>query len=112
MCVHPGTEVHTDDRVSYRQMDHYINNFNANQVVAHHLNFVDPVTGVHMQEIESCWNKLKLGQQTCQGVRRDDMQAYLDEQMWRQGRAGAPQQVMQNFLLILVRQYLVNNPLL
>lgn len=111
-CVCPGTEVHSDDWASYRQMDRRINNVNAHQVVVHRVNFVDPVTGVYTQEIESCWNNLKLGQKTRRGVRREDMQPYLVEQMWRQWRAGAPRQAMQNFLVVLAGQYLVNNPVL
>ena len=63
-CVRPGTEVHSDDWASYRQMDRRINNVSAHQVVVHRLNFVNPVTGVHTQGIKSCWNTLKLGQKT------------------------------------------------
>ena len=78
-CVRPGTEVHSDDWASYRQMDRRINNVSAHQVVVHRLNFVNPVTGVHTQGIESCWNTLKLGQKTHWGIRREDMLSYLDE---------------------------------
>ncbi|RMX41022.1 hypothetical protein pdam_00011557 [Pocillopora damicornis] len=55
-CVRPGAEVHSDDWASYRQMDRKVNNVSAQQVVVHRLNFVNPVTGVHTQEIESYWN--------------------------------------------------------
>ena len=55
-CVRPGTEVHSDDWASYRQMDRKVNNVSVQQVVVHRLNFVNPVTGVHTQEIESYWN--------------------------------------------------------
>ncbi|CAH3131999.1 unnamed protein product [Pocillopora meandrina] len=46
-CVRPGTEVHSDDWASYRQMDRRVNNVSARQVVVHRLNFVNPVTGAH-----------------------------------------------------------------
>ena len=65
-----------------------LNNVNMHQVVVHRLYFVYPVTGVHTQEIESCWNNLKFSQKMGRGERRDDIQAYLDEQMWRQWRVG------------------------
>ena len=42
--------------------------------VNHSLFFVDPVTGVHTQTIESYWNR----------VRRDMLPGYLDEFMWRE----------------------------
>ena len=109
-CVRPGTEVRSDDCASHRQMDRKVNNVSAQQVVVHRLNFVNPVTGVHTQEIESYWNSWKLGQKTRRGIRREDMLSYLDEQMWRQWRAGTPQQAMQNFLAVLANRYLVNNP--
>ena len=109
-CVRPGGEVHSDDWASYRQMDRKVNNVSAQQVVVHRLNFVNPVPGVHTQEIESYWNSWNLGQKTRRGIRREDMLSYLDEQMWRQWRAGTPQQAMQNFLAVLANRYLVNNP--
>ena len=109
-CVRPGTEVHSDDWASYRQMDRRVNNVSAQQVVVHRLNFVNPVTGVHTQEIESYWNSWPLGQKTRPGIRREDMLSYLDEQMWRQWRVGTPKQAMQNFLAVLANRYLVNNP--
>lgn len=61
-CIHPGTDVHTDDWAAYRNMNQRINNVNVHRAVVHRYHFVDPVTGVHTQEVESCWNNLKLGQ--------------------------------------------------
>lgn len=72
-CVRRGTEVHTDDWAAYRQLDRDINTVSAHQAVVHRLNFVDPVTGIHTQEIESCWNNLKLGQKIRRGIGREDM---------------------------------------
>ena len=111
-CVQPGTEVHTDDWATYRNIDRQINNVGAHQVVVYRRNFVDPRTGVYTQEIESCWNNLKLGQKVRRGIRREDMQSYLDERMWRQWRGGHPQQIVQNFLAIFPLQYVVTNPVL
>ena len=34
-CVRPGTEVHSDDWASYRQMDRRVDNVSAQQVVVH-----------------------------------------------------------------------------
>jgi len=93
-------------------MDRQINNVAAHQVVVHRRHFVDPVNGVHTQEVESCWNNLKLGQKMRRGLKREDLQSYLDEQMWRQWRGGVRQQTLQNFLAILPLQYVVTNPVL
>lgn len=111
-CIRPGTVVYTDDWAAYRGMTGRINNVAAHRIVVHAQNFVDPVTGVHTQEVESCWNNLKLGQKVRRGIRREDLQSYLDEQMWRQWRGGDQRHIMQNFLAILPLQYVVTNPAL
>ena len=60
-CIRPGTLVYTEDWAAYGGMAAQINNV-AERIVAHARNFVDPLTGFHTQEIESCRNNLKLGQ--------------------------------------------------
>ena len=71
------------------------------RVAVHTHNFVDPRTGVHTQEVESCWSQLKLGQKQRKGSRREDLQSYLDERMWRQQRGGDHTQIMANFIVII-----------
>ena len=71
-----------------------------------------PRTGVHTQEVESAWSQLKLGQKKRKGLRREDVQSYLDERMWRQWRGGQLNVIMRNFLYILTLQFLVNTPVL
>ena len=50
-------------------------------IVNHSLHFVDPVTGVHTQNIESYWNRVKT---KFKGVARVQIASYLDEFMWRE----------------------------
>ena len=69
-CIRPGTEVSTDDWASYRGMARRISNVAVHRIVVHVRHFVDPVTGVHTQEVESCWNGLKLEQKTIRGIRK------------------------------------------
>jgi len=57
--------------------------------VVHQDNFVDPLTGVHTQEAESAWARLKYHIKREKGVRREDIPAFLHEQMWRDWRGGA-----------------------
>jgi hypothetical protein len=48
--------MHTNDWGAYDHLDQLL----PNRVVNHSNNVVDPATGVHTQDIESVWNKLKV----------------------------------------------------
>ncbi|XP_048588792.1 uncharacterized protein LOC116604693 isoform X2 [Nematostella vectensis] len=83
----PGSTVHTDDWAAYRQLQARLPNVVADHgVVVHRYNFVDPITGVHTQHVESAWNRLKSVIKERRGVRRVDLQSFLDEQCWRDWR--------------------------
>ena len=58
----------------------------VHRVVVHADNFVDRQTGIHTQEAESAWNRLKYYVKRERGVRAVDLQEFLDEQMWRDWR--------------------------
>ena len=108
-CILPGTEVHTDDWAACRRVN-TLPNVAAHRVVVHARHFVDPRTGVHTQEAESSWSSLKLGQKRRKGLRKEDLQVYLDERMWRQWRGGGPDVIMRNFIAILQLQFPVDTP--
>ena len=104
-------KVHSDDWAAYRRLQ-LLPNVNRHRVVVHAHNFVDPRTGVHTQEVESAWSQLKLGQKRRKGLRREDLQSYLDERMWRQWRGGSYRVIMRNFLAISPLQFPTDNPVL
>ncbi|XP_078380322.1 male abnormal protein mab-31-like [Oculina patagonica] len=108
-CVRPGTEVYSDDWGAYRRLQQ-LPNVLAHQVVVHAHNFVDPHTGVHTQEVESAWSQLKLPQKQRKGIRRGDLQSYLDERMWRQWRGGNHPHRMRNYLAILPLHFPTDTP--
>lgn len=54
--VLPGSTVHTDDWRAYRCLDRL---GYAHEVVIHKRHFVDPTTGVHTNNIEAMWSRLK-----------------------------------------------------
>ena len=67
---------------------------------------MDPVTGVHTQEVESRWADLKLGLKLRKGIRQTDLQSYLDYKMWCQWKGGGvKRQMFENFIRALERQF-------
>ena len=82
----PGSEVHTDDWGAYRDLPRHVPNVQLHQVVVHADNFIDPMTGIHTQEVESAWSRLKYRVKKEKGVRAADLQDFLNEQMWRDWR--------------------------
>ena len=54
----PNTVVHTDERAAYGRMTS-LPNITSHTVVNHSLHFVDPVIGVHTNNIESYWNRVR-----------------------------------------------------
>lgn len=103
-CLQSGSEVYTDDWGAYRNLEQHLPNHVArHQVVVHADNFMDPVTGVHTQEAESAWANLKSPLKGWHGISRDDLQAYLDNRMWRQWRG--LDSIIGNFLPVLSSQY-------
>ena len=46
-------------------------------MVNHSLNFVDPVTGVHIQNVESYWNRVKMKFKRMKGVHQEMLTSYM-----------------------------------
>ena len=78
--VHPGTVVHSDEWAANSQISSAGYSYSS---VNHSLHFLNPITGIHTQHIESYWSrakaKLKGMHETCD----DHLPEYLDEFMWR-----------------------------
>lgn len=103
-CLQPGSEVFTDDWGAYQNLERHLpNHVSLHRVVIHADNFVEPTSGVHTQEAESAWNNLKLGIKTRRGVEAKDLQAYLNDRMWRQWKGG--ERVLANFLPVMASQF-------
>ena len=88
--VRQGSIVHSDEWAAYRRVQQ-LQSVNNHQTVNHSLHFVDPATGVHTQNIESYWARVKRRFKHMKGVHESMMTSYLDEFMWRErhGRSGA-----------------------
>jgi hypothetical protein len=95
--------VHSDDWGAYRQLRARVPNVAVHDVVVHDYNLINPLTGAHTQNIESCWNRLKSKIKERRGIRDTDLQIFLNEQMWRDWRGG--NDVFSSFKLVLRAQY-------
>ena len=82
----PGSEVHSDDWAAYRNLPLHVPNVSVHRIVVHQNHFVDPLTGIHTQEVESAWSQLKYHIKRERGIRQLDLQDFLNEEMWRQWR--------------------------
>lgn len=81
--LHSGTIVYSDEWAAYNQVQQ-LTPVAQHQSVNHSLHFVDPATGVHTQNIESYWNRVKTKIKRMKGVHESMLNSYLDEFMWRE----------------------------
>ena len=79
----PGTTIHSDQWRAYQNVQS-LPNVSQYRTVNHSVNFVDPQTGTHTQNIESYWARVKLKFKRMKGVYSEHLNSYLDEFLWRE----------------------------
>ena len=86
----PGTIIWSDEWAAYRRVQQ-LPFVSTHATVNHSLEFVNPVTGVHTQHVESYWNQVKTKFKRMKGVHNTMLSSYLDEYMWREchGQTGS-----------------------
>ena len=87
----PGSVIHSDMWAAYRRVQQ-LPPVAAHNTVNHSRNFVDPVTGVHTQNIESYWNRVQLP-------------SYLDEFMWRERHGKTYRDTLDNIIRDIAQDY-------
>ena len=100
----PGTTVHSDEWASYNAVGN-IANIGQHGVVNHSLHFVDPMTGVHTQTVESYWNRVKTKLKRMKGCAAHQLASYLDEFMWRERHGRTASEALQNIMRDISTQY-------
>ena len=80
--IEPGTVIHSDYWKGYRTSDLEQAGY-EHRTVNHSRNFVDPASGVLTQGIESMWHRVKVRNKRQCGTRRDRLESYMVEFMWR-----------------------------
>ncbi|CAF4928587.1 unnamed protein product, partial [Rotaria sp. Silwood1] len=95
-----GTTIHSDQWRAYNDLQNDPNY--QHLTVNHSLNFVDPDTGVHTQNIENTWMRVKRKQKKQAGFARTLLTSYLEEFMWRQEFGDQP---LKNLILQICSHY-------
>ena len=100
----PGTVVHSDQWRAYYRVGALPGVAN-HATVNHSVSFVDPVTGVHTQHIESYWNRAKVKLKRMRGCHADMLPGYLDEFLWRERHGQTKGEVLNNIVRDIAQQY-------
>ncbi|KAL3091823.1 hypothetical protein niasHS_004539 [Heterodera schachtii] len=79
--IAPGSTIHSDCWAAYNQIaaGGQFNHLRVN----HRLNFVDPQTGAHTQNIERLWRSAKRRNKEQSGTHRQMLDSYFCEFLWR-----------------------------
>ena len=102
--VAPGTIIHSDEWAAYNQVQR-LPNVSSHEVVNHSVNFVEPTTGVHTQNVESYWNRVKAKLKRLIGCHGEQLPSYLDESMWIVCHGTSALLALQNIMRDIVIQY-------
>ena len=102
--VRPGTIIHSDEWAAYNNVQH-LPPVAQHSTVNHSIQFVNPVTGTHTQNIESYWNRVKTKFKRMKGVHEAMLTSYLDEFMWRERHGQSSSAVLQNICRDIALRY-------
>lgn len=82
--IRAGSIIHSDGWAAYVGVEN-IDVFPefTHDTVNHSLFFVDPVSGVHTNNVECFWKNMKLKFKRMCGVHSTKLQSHLDEFLWR-----------------------------
>ena len=102
--VRTGTTIYSDEWAAYNQIGS-LPRVAAHQTVNHSLHFVDPVTNVHTQNVESYWNRVKIKLKKMKGCHAQHLPGYLDEFMWRERYGKTTADAFDNIVRDIATQY-------
>ena len=100
----PGTIVHSDEWAAYLSVQN-LPNVSNHGTVNHSVTFVDPTTGVHTQNVESYWCRVKTKLKRMRGCHAHQLPSYLDEFMWRERYGKIARDALENIMRDIAQQY-------
>ena len=101
--IRPGSIVWSDEWAAYRRLQQLAPVTHA--TVNHSIQFVNPTTGVHTQNIESYWNRVKTKFKRMKGVQTTMLGSYMDEYMWRERHGQTDSTAMRNLFRDIAQRY-------
>lgn len=102
--VAPGTIIHSDQGSMYNRVG-TLPSVASHASVNHSVEFVNSTTGVHTQNIESYWNRVKTKLKRMKGCHQSELSSYLDEFMWRERHGQTATVAFNNILRDIAAQY-------
>ena len=100
----PGSVIHSDMWAAYRRIQQ-LPPVAAHHTINHSRHFVDPVTGVHTQNIESYWNRVKTKLKRMKGCHAHQLPSYLDEFLWRERHGQSYRDTFTNIMQAIAQEY-------
>ena len=98
--------MHSDECSTYRHIQQ-LGNVSAHNAVNNSLYFVDPVTGVHTQHVESYLNRVKDKLKRMRGCHATQLPSFLNEFLRRERYGKKAGEAWQDILVDTATQYLV-----
>ena len=102
--VAPGTIIYSDEWRAYSRVAS-LPGVAGHGTVNHSINFVDPTTGIHTQNVESYWDRAKLKLKRMKGCRKTMLPSYLDGFMWKERHGQTSRQTFSNLCRDIADQY-------
>ena len=90
---------HSDQWAAYNHVQH-LASVTSHSTVNHSLHFIHPGTGIHTQNVESYWNRVKGKFKRMKGVHEEMMSSYLDEFIWGERHGPTVSTVLTNQISI------------
>lgn len=102
----PGTILKSDQWSAYSRVQSLCN-VATRSTVNHSIEFVNPITGVDTQHVESYWNRVKTKLKRMRGCHLLQLPSYLDEFMWRERYGTTARSALDAIIEDIAAQYLV-----